>query len=305
MDDNDPIKASYDVFVKPRISGERRVYILQFPNRDARQNYNASSGAQPLKMRIKPKAGMVEIDVPIQPFDDYDREKGIKWGHSMKKSQISKGGGSHGLPGGFGIGGAPPSTKGKGKEKNTENEVFNQEEILEDFEAAVKKELVLLKQTLGGQSILKSDTTPQYMIGTFRKDQLHLTPVDEIVQMRPQFHHIDATTEQERLSRVRETAAPKSSEVRAVQMSVKSHTDYEKRDGEISIAERIAAVQSEAWKLHQYIDEDTDEAWGEYSESMFVCPNHENTLDILTNLPELKSAYLDPEYLDAISSVKR
>lgn len=169
--DEDPIKASYDVFVKPRISADRQVFILQFPNRDARQNYNAAFGSEPLKMRIKQVAGMVEMDVPIDPFNNYDREKGIKWGDALNKSQVAKGGGSHGLPGGFGIGGAQPSGRGKAKGGTLENNELNQETISRDYEAAVQNEKVLTRQTLGGQAISKDNTTPQYMIGTFRKSK--------------------------------------------------------------------------------------------------------------------------------------
>lgn len=169
--DIDPIKASYDVFVKPRISEDRHIYVLQFPNRDARQNYNASCGAEPLKMRIKPTAGMVELDVPIDAYNNYDREKGVKWGCALKKTTIAKGGGSHGLPGGFGIGGAPSSGKGRGR-KNVNDDELDPKTILENFEDAVEKEQILLRQTLGGQAISKDKTTPQYMIGTFRKGML-------------------------------------------------------------------------------------------------------------------------------------
>ncbi|RKF63378.1 hypothetical protein GcC1_139013 [Golovinomyces cichoracearum] len=300
--DNDPIKATYNVFVKPRISEDRQVYILQFPNRDSRQNYNANLGAEPFKMRIKPVAGMVEMDVPIDPFNNYDREKGIKWGDALRKSKIAKGGGSHGLPGGFGIGGAQSSGRGKGKGGVAGNDETNHESVMADYETAVQKEQVLIRQTLGGQAISKDATTPQYMIGTFRKDQLHLTPVDNIVQMRPQFHHIDAAVEQERSSRVRETNVSAKSEAKAVQMTVKSQIDGENsNNAERSMAARIAAAQSEAWKAHRYVDEDTDEAWLEYSESMFVCSKLEKTEEMLAQLPRLKSTYNDTEYMDLIS----
>ncbi|POS88224.1 hypothetical protein EPUL_000127 [Erysiphe pulchra] len=300
--DHDPIKASYEVFVKPRISADRQAYILQFPNRDARQNYNAAFGAEPIKMRIKPIAGMVEIDVPIDPFNNYDREKGIKWGDALNKSQMAKGGGSHGLPGGFGIGGAQPSGRGRGRGGTIGNNELSQESILKDFEAAVQSEKVLIRQTLGGQAISKDRTTPQYMIGTFRKNQLHLTPVDEIVQMRPQFHHIDAAVEQERLSRVREPNTTVKTEARAVQMTVKSQTDSDNiNNAERPMAVRIATAQAEPWKNYRYIDEDEDEAWFEYSQSMFVCPGLEKTEDILPKLPHLKSKYTDSEFLDVIS----
>jgi DNA-directed RNA polymerase-3 subunit RPC5 len=168
--DPDPIKASYDVFIKPRLSSDKQIYVLQFPNRDSGSKYSAKNGAQPFKMRIKPNAGMVEMDVPMDALRNYDREKGIKWGEAMKKSSMSKNGGSHGMPGGFGIGGAQPNGRGRGRGLNVDDEI-NQQRILEDYENSVRREQVLVKQTLGGQCISNEETTPQYMIGTFRKSK--------------------------------------------------------------------------------------------------------------------------------------
>ncbi len=316
--DSDPIKASYDVYIKPRISSDKEIYVLQFPNRDAKQRYSAANMSQPFKMRIKPNSGMVEMDVPMDALRNYDREKGIKWGEAMKKSNMSKNGGSHGMPGGFGIGGAQPSGRGRGRGQNIDEEL-NQQRILEDYENAVKREQVLVKQTLGGQCISNEDSTPQYMIGTFRKsrifhtffsalltdsDQLHLTPVDNIVQMRPQFHHIDAHTEQERFGRVRDPAmATRVPEARAIHMTVKSNVDGEEESTD-TMAERIAAAQSEAWKTQRYVDEDDVEAWTAYEKHLFVGASAglENNEDLLANMPQLKSALDDAEYLDTISA---
>jgi DNA-directed RNA polymerase-3 subunit RPC5 len=118
-------------------------------------------------MRIKPSAGMVELDVPLDAWRNYDREKGVKWGEAIKKSNTAKGGGSHGLPGGFGIGGA--QSGGRGRARIPENEQLDQEKLLEDYPLAVSRENVLTKQTLGGQAVPNDETNPQYMIGTFRK----------------------------------------------------------------------------------------------------------------------------------------
>ena len=142
------------------------MYILQFPNRDSRQQYNRAKGSEPLKMRIKPNAGMVELDVPMDAHINYDKKKGLAWGGAMKKSMESKGTGSHGLPGGFGIGAAPPSGRGRGRGGIVDQEAI-QSQILADYQNAVRNERVLVKQTLGGQAMAKDDTTPQYMIGTF------------------------------------------------------------------------------------------------------------------------------------------
>lgn len=162
MEDPDPIISSYDVYIKPHMSGTQQVFILQFPNRDSRQPYSDEHGSQPLKMRVKPTAGMVELDVPMDVWHNYDKEKGVKWGGAVKKSKSA-----HGLPGGFGIGGS--ALAGRGRTRNMMEENAAQQALLGDFDSAVRNEEVLVKQTLGGQTIPSEENTPQYMIGTFEK----------------------------------------------------------------------------------------------------------------------------------------
>jgi DNA-directed RNA polymerase-3 subunit RPC5 len=167
--DSDPIKATYDVFIKPSISDGRQIYILQFPNRESSQKYNEANGSGPQKLRIKPDAGMVELDVPLDVRRSYDRAKGIKWGEAMKKSNMIQGGRTHGLPGGFGIGGVQPAGRGRGRGE-AEQEI-DQDTLLADFEGAIERGQVLEKQTLGGQTLFNEETMPQYMVGTFYKSK--------------------------------------------------------------------------------------------------------------------------------------
>lgn len=164
-EEDDRIVSSYDIFIKPHISEGRQVYILQFPNRDIEQRYAGSNDAQPLKFRTKPKAGMVEIDVPIDARRNYDKDKGIKWGDAIKKSNMVKGGGSHGLPGGFGIGGAQPTGRGRGRAQDQ----VDPERVMTDWEGAIRSEQTLVKQTLGGQIIPVDENSPQYFLGAFQK----------------------------------------------------------------------------------------------------------------------------------------
>jgi len=166
-DPDDPIIASYDVYLKPQIADGRKIYILQFPNRDMHEPYTAANHCQPTELRIKPESGMVELDVPIDYKHNYDRQKGIKWGGAMKKSDHARGVGAHGLPAGFGIGGA--QSKGKGQTADAEREEI--EKKLRDFDGAVEQGEALAKQTLGGQIARREEHSPQYMIGTFREGE--------------------------------------------------------------------------------------------------------------------------------------
>jgi DNA-directed RNA polymerase-3 subunit RPC5 len=168
-EDADQIVASYDIYIKPHLKDGKKVYILQFPNRDSRQNYSSANSSLPLELRMKEKSGLVELDVPMDTFRNYDREKGVRWGEAVRKSENTKqgGGGSHGLGGGFGIGGAQ-GARPRGAQNDDNEEMNMQEALMRDFARSVDQGRVLSKQTLGGQAIPRDRTTPQYMIGAFR-----------------------------------------------------------------------------------------------------------------------------------------
>jgi DNA-directed RNA polymerase-3 subunit RPC5 len=165
-EDPDPILNSYDIYVKPGMHQEREIYVLQFPNRNHKLPYKSSFESQPLKLRTKPKSGMVELDVPVDTWNFYDRLKGVQWGEALKESNASKGKGSHGLPGGFGIGGV--QSRGRGRGRTEAEEDLAHANTLTDFAGALERDQVLKKQTLGGQVVTKNESNPTYMIGTFR-----------------------------------------------------------------------------------------------------------------------------------------
>ena len=164
VDDSDPVIATYDVFIKPQSSTDRHIFVLQFPNTE--RHYSKDNSCEPLALRIKPKAGMVELDVPLNIQQHVDPAKAVKWGQALKK-RTAKGEGSYGMPGGFGIGITQGAGRGIGR-ADVEHEPTEQE-LLRDFDRAVKNGQVLQKQTLGGQAVPNETTTPQYMVGTFQK----------------------------------------------------------------------------------------------------------------------------------------
>jgi DNA-directed RNA polymerase-3 subunit RPC5 len=133
-------------------------------------------------------------------------------------------------------------------------------------------------------------------------DQLHLTPVDQIIPLRPQFHHIDAQAEQERLTRTRDAAAGRTVEARALHMSVKSNIDGEESNA-TSMSDRIAAVQAEPWQRHEFVDSEQESAWKVFNESMFVGGTMgQKTEELIAKVPKLVSGVNDQDYLDMISA---
>ncbi len=121
--------------------------------------------------------------------------------------------------------------------------------------------------------------------------------------MRPQFHHIDAQSEQDRIGR-RDSAMPaRATEARAIHMTVKSNIDGEE-DTTDTMAQRIATAQSEQWKSHRFVDDDDAEAWEAYAQDLFVGADigAQDVNELLARFPKLKSNLDDAEYLDTISA---
>lgn len=147
--------------------------LLQYPNRHHDQPYTATNNSKPLEFRIKPRAGLVEVDVPLNIHANYDREKGIRWGEAMRKSNMEKDGGVYGLAAGFGLGGTTRRQARTGvNDEDLGSKEASQEALLANFDDANNKGRVLNKQTLGGQINPIEGWTPNYFIGAFRGSRM-------------------------------------------------------------------------------------------------------------------------------------
>ncbi|KAI1734715.1 Sin-like protein conserved region-domain-containing protein [Xylaria scruposa] len=265
----DPVVASYKVYANPALATGRKLLIMQHPNQQGPINY---PHAQISGVRIKNRSGMVEVDVPVShAHADYDRDKGQRWGGALAKSLAAKNGGTHGLAGGFGVG---VSTMRPSKRRDD----FERDIDMMDWSEAVRQDKVLRTKTLGGQLPAESETECQWMVGVFKGDHLHLTPASALIQLRPQLHHIDAMTEQERASR-REGAGAMSSKdgvpatasaagARAIHMSIKS---ADSGGGELTtetMADRLRTVQTEAWSRLQYEDDESAKSWTVFNNNL-------------------------------------
>ncbi|KAI8632137.1 Sin-like protein conserved region-domain-containing protein [Xylariaceae sp. FL1651] len=271
--DADPIVASYKVYANPALATNRKLLIMQHPNKQGSIN---QPYAQVSEVRVKNRSGMIEVDVPIShAHADYDRDKGQRWGGALAKSLAAKNGGSHGLAGGFGVG---VSAMRPSKRRDE----FERDIDMLDWSEAVRQDRVLRLQTLGGQLPPESETECQWMVGVFKGKHLHLTPASALIQLRPQLHHLDALSEQERTSR-REGAssaagigagkdgAPataSSAGARAIHMSIKS---ADSGGGELTtetMADRLRVVQTEAWRRLKYEDDESARSWTVFSNNL-------------------------------------
>lgn len=154
-DEDDPVTMTYPVFLNPALPSGRRLLVLQQPNRT-----DEHPRPPPTELRIKTRTGMVELDVPLDATTAYDKEKGMRWGKSLKASMQAKGGGSHGVAGGFAIGAAQQRGGGRGRREAEDDD------LMMDWNEAARQGKVLTTQTLGGQYPDEGDV--QYMVGVFQ-----------------------------------------------------------------------------------------------------------------------------------------
>lgn len=96
--------------------------------------------------------------------------------------------------------------------------------------------------------------------------------------------------------------AARPQEARAVHLTAKSAIDGEE-ENDNTMADRIAAVQAEPWDNFRVVDEDTEEAWENFRENMFVGAdlNITKTEELRAAIPKLKSAWNNAQYLEAIA----
>ncbi|EDN03167.1 predicted protein [Histoplasma mississippiense (nom. inval.)] len=95
---DDPVIASYDIYIT---DSQIRRFLLQYPDRQATQPYNAATHQKPTELRLKPRTGLVEVDIPINTHVNYDEKKGRRYGNALRRSRVIAEGGTMGMAGGF------------------------------------------------------------------------------------------------------------------------------------------------------------------------------------------------------------
>ncbi|PGH18459.1 hypothetical protein AJ79_00529 [Helicocarpus griseus UAMH5409] len=310
-DEDDPITASYDIYITP---SQIRRFLLQYPDRQTIYPYNAASYQQPTELRLKPRTGLVEVDIPVNTQVNYDEKKGLRYGNALKKSRVIAEGGSMGFAGGFNAGGRAAGAKGggggdgndiegegmggRGRKGGRQGGYFGgDEEGMMEYEEE-KGGVVMTSQTLGGRIKEAVEGDPVYMLGAFRDNELHLSPLSAVVQLRPQLHHLDAFDEVS--ARTKAMAKGKGAadeeggktEARAIDMKVKS---AEAETGTIASNNGLLRqMQEEKWEKYAWIDENDQDSWDKYEEYMFN--------QSLEEPPLLESAIQAEDYIDGMSA---
>ncbi|KAK5165059.1 uncharacterized protein LTR77_009156 [Saxophila tyrrhenica] len=300
--DDDPITASYDIYLTPQATPTTsQIYLLQYPNRHPNQPYNARAGVAPEHFRIKPTAGYLEMDTAMHTGHNFNRYQALKWGDAVRtaKEGVNGAGNAGAAPAptyglAAGLSGRGGRVKGSGRgffgrggagavKDEAEREMEIQDGILE-FEQAKSEGRVMSTQTIGGQ-ILKHESgaeegKPGYFVGAFRGNELHLSRVTGTAQMRPVFHHLDAEDARVNGGQYGGAGGQGSGSKgpaergRVVHQSYKSSNSANPR-GELeeqTNAMRSALQQAaeEPWTRLEFVDEDDEAAYQVWSERMFV-----------------------------------
>ena len=161
------VMAKYRLFINKPTG--KRAMLMQYPNRRVGQEYRGATRNKPLEIRIKPKCGLVEVDIPVDIHANFDKEKGVEYGEAMRKSRFLHEGGSYSLGGGLGIG--PRPTASKSDRQVPPPEGPSHEKLLENFDDANNKGHVMNKITLGGQIYPFKNGDPIYMAATFKEGE--------------------------------------------------------------------------------------------------------------------------------------
>ncbi|KAG5519254.1 hypothetical protein PMAC_002342 [Pneumocystis sp. 'macacae'] len=196
LSEDDPVMKTYNIYTTSCLNDY--LYLFQYPIRPSIQPYVEESFSKPLELRIKPKSGLIELDVPIYTQRYYNEERGIEFS------------------------------------KNIENGSTKNKSSILDF------------QTLDSKI---SPCRNCYMVGIIRGDELHLSPVNYTLQLRPSFKHLNNFFVKE--ASVTDSLS-NSKSTRAVQTSAKS-PEYSQTLA-LSTTHILRSIESEPWIRLAWID---------------------------------------------------
>jgi DNA-directed RNA polymerase III subunit RPC5 len=145
-----------------------KLYLMQFPLAQASSPLNKANLIQKIRAQYKPNCDIVQMALPLDPRGvTYSRERGAEFGvgAAVMADQISS------------------NTLKQKKEDDDEHSV----EYLDHM-------IVEGSKVSNGSSGI----TGTYMLGYLVNDELHLSPLDSIMQFRPSFAHVDGVEMQEK-----------------------------------------------------------------------------------------------------------
>ncbi|KAI8644531.1 DNA-directed RNA polymerase III subunit Rpc5 [Parasitella parasitica] len=265
MEEEDEVLAEYPIYLTTELS--KYLYMFQYPMRST--PFTSKTG--PSAARIKPRAKMVELDLPLDTRStNYSTERGEDFAMGLNDKTIK--------------------TAYDRRMEEHEEEL----NMGHSYKVPRKEEELLDKMTLTSVNV---PSQTKYVVGVIRNEELHLTPINTTIQLRPGFKYIDKIDEKWKAANKRiqdvEKLEEKKREVdtntaQAVQVSVKNT----EREGNIRRNVYSMAVRNaddEDWQPIVYYDENSLQA-EKVSEKLYA-----------TAKETLTCSTTNAEYLDQLS----
>ena len=167
--EDDPVEKEWAVCMNPN-SRNRHMVVLRYPHRNSGNPYLDRNNQQPLEIRIKPKSGLVEVDIPLPVHQrTYDRHQGLRYGEAMGKNEVIQSGGSFGVRGGLG------NANFNGRRFNATEGFPSTIETLQDDQLRLTEDSgdegrVMNRITMAGIISPWEETDPLYFLATFKEN---------------------------------------------------------------------------------------------------------------------------------------
>lgn len=262
---------------------EKHVLVLRFPDRDRTHPLSNAFNSRPTAIRMKPKSRLIEIDIPLPDKNHIDQRRAIELGQACELHELSTLKAPVGIAGGFGQ--ALPS-----RSKDVPHE--QPDALLRDFEDAMERKKAFHTVTFSGQIKPLSSTDPSYYLGSFKKDELHLTKVSAFCTLSAGLQHLDMLDVNEKAARRSETVSETQAKANPVQLQYKSTDERVTEEG--AWKSLLTDVLKEDWETLDWVDEGVNESFDIFSDTLFT--------DEASKSNRILAVMSERQYLDTISA---
>ncbi|KAL8291732.1 hypothetical protein RQP46_001990 [Phenoliferia psychrophenolica] len=187
--DDDPIVKRIPIFYTPHFLSS--LTLLQYPDRPPRPNTQhpllppslrpgADPAPEPTRSRItaryKPKSQHLQVEVPLEREPErWSEFEAAKFGKGLPDKEREK-----------------DNKKGRGRKGKKDDEAEQEERLRQQEEKDAKR-----LDRMMFSSLTVPDVT-NYLVGVVKDDALHLTPVTQTFQLRPNLEYLDQIVTNER-----------------------------------------------------------------------------------------------------------
>ncbi|KAG7302918.1 hypothetical protein JYU34_012905 [Plutella xylostella] len=223
MEDDDPVVQEIPIFLSQALA--KNLYIYQYPVKPANRNWKESNI---INASVKPKNKLVRLEVGLDTYSDkFCDSKGEQIALNTDGVQESS-----------------RYIKDRDKEKSTY------------FKNGIMDKIVY-------ESSNPCTDSDRYAVAILQDKELHCTPIQGIIQLRPSYSYFDKQDKRKKDSDKAENSDEEEEEVEAQQVTVKfsrTETDLAKKARESTFDYISKRAAEEPWHAGMWHHEDTDHA---------------------------------------------